>query len=53
MKEPTLVINHSAAPSVTTNAQDQVILGGMKEFTQEVNHSAVPNVTTNAQDQVI
>ena len=46
MKEFTQEVNHSAAPSVTTNAQDQVILGGMKEFTQEVNHSAALSVTT-------
>ena len=50
MKEPTLVINHLAAPSVATDAQHQVIWRYMKELTLEVNHLATPSVATNAQD---
>ena len=41
-----------AAPSVTSNAQHQVIWSIMKESTQGINHLVVPNVTTNAQDLV-
>ena len=52
MKEPTLVINHSAAPSVTKNVQHQAIYRHMKEPTLEINHSAALNVATNAQHQV-
>ena len=49
----TPVKSHSAAPTVTTNAQHQAIWRDMKEFTQETNHSAAPSVTTNAQHQMI
>ena len=52
MKEFTLVINHSVAPSVTINAQTKVVLKGMKEPTQVKNHSAAPSVTINAPDQM-
>ena len=54
MKEPSIVIGHSGAPSVTTNAQHQVICREMKEHTLVVvNHLAAPSVTTHAQHQVI
>ena len=49
MKEFTLVKNHSAVHSVTTNAQHQAILRDMKEPTLEINHSAVHSVATSAQ----
>ena len=52
MKEPTLVINHSAALRVTKNVQHQAFRRHMKEPTLEVIHSAALNVTTNAQHQV-
>ena len=52
MKEPTLVINRSPAPSVTKNVQHQAIYRHMKEPTLEINHSAALNVATNAQHQV-
>ena len=52
MKEPTLVINRSAAPSVTKSVQHQAIYRHMKEPTLEINHSAALNVATNAQHQV-
>ena len=50
MEEHTTVIGHSGAPSVTTNAQHQVIWRDMKEPTLVVNHLAAPGVATNAQD---
>ena len=54
MKEPSIVIGNSGAPSVTTNAQRQVIRRDMKEPTLVVvNHLAAPSVTTHAQHQVI
>ena len=53
MKESTLVMNHSAAPSVTTNAHNQVIWRHMKEPTPVINHLAAPSVTTSAQAQAL
>ena len=53
MKESTLVINHSAAHSVTTNAQQHTIWRDTKQSTQVQNLSAAPNVTSNADNQVI
>ena len=53
MKEPEQEINHSAAPSVTSSAQQPVILRLMKESTLVISHSAVLSVTINAQDQVL
>ena len=53
MKGPTQVINHSAAPSVTTNAQRQVISSNMVERTPVINHLAAPSVTTKALIQVL
>lgn len=44
----TLVISPSAAPIVTTHAQDQVYWRVMNEFTLMINHSAAPIVTTHA-----
>ena len=53
MREFTQVINHSSAPSVTTNALTLVILRGMNGPTMDINHSVAHSVTTNAQVQVI
>ena len=53
MKEPTQVKSHSAAPSVTINAQEQVLCNVMKEPTLVINHLAAPSVITNAQVQAI
>ena len=53
MKEPTLVINHSAAPIVTIHAQHQENRRLMKEFTLVKNHLTVPSVTTNAIGQTL
>ena len=50
MKEPTAVINHSVAPSVTTNIQFPAIQRDMKEPTLVISHSAFPSVT-NGQPQ--
>ena len=48
-----MVVNHSVAPSVTTNPQFQAILRNMRELILEKNRSAVLIVTTNAQDQAV
>ena len=53
MKESTLVLNLSAAPSVIRNSQMAVVGRDMKEPTLVLNHSAAANVTTNAQTKVI
>ena len=54
MKEPSIVIGHSGDPTVTTNAQRQVIRRDMKEPTLVVvDHLAAPSVATHAQHQVI
>ena len=53
MKLYTQVINHSAAPRVPTNAQDQFIGRDMKEPTLVINHLSALIVTTNVQDQAI
>ena len=53
MKEPTLVINHSAALNVTTNAQHQAIWRDMKEPIQEINPSAALNVTRSSLIQAV
>ena len=52
MKEPSIVICHSGSPTVTTNAQRQVIGRDMKEPTLVVvDHLAAPSVATHAQHQ--
>ena len=54
MKEPSIVICHSGSPTVTTNAQRQVIGRDMKEPTLVVvDHLAAPSEATHAQHQVI
>ena len=53
MKVFTLGKNHSVVPSVTTNAQQQAILGDMKGSTLVINRSAAPSVATNALEQAI
>ena len=46
MKEPTLVINHSAVPSVTKMVS-LMMARDTKEPRAVINHSVAPNVTTN------
>ena len=53
MKESTQDVNHSAAPSVTTNAQHQVPWRLIKESILVRNHSAAHSVISNAQHQAI
>ena len=47
MKETKAVINHSVAPSVTTNVQYQAIKRYMKQPTLAINHSAAPSVSVS------
>ena len=49
MKEPTLVINHSATPTVTKNVQHQALWRDLKGTTAMINHSVAPSVTTTVQ----
>ena len=48
MREFTLVINLSAAPSVTSNAQDQAVLKYIKEPMIVINLSVAPSAALNA-----
>ena len=48
MKEPTLVINYSAAPSVTINAPFQVLWRNIRDSILVIGHTAAPNVTTKS-----
>ena len=48
MRQLTLVTNLSAAPSVTTNAQDHLYWRYMKEFTLVINHTVVVSVIRNS-----
>ena len=53
MKERTLVIIHSFAPSAARHSVNHNIWGLMKESTLGINHSAAPSVSTSAQHRVV
>ena len=47
MKVYKAMINHTTAPSATTNSLRQVILSSMKEYTVMKNHTAAPSVAVH------
>ena len=47
------MINHTTAPSATTNSLRKVILSSMKEYTVMKNHTAAPSVATHLHRTVI
>ena len=54
IKESTLVINHPAAPSMTSDADHQVVWRCIKEYnTLVINHPAAPSVITSENGWVI